>query len=90
MNLLDAKIAPKQFVEFIKENLPNFYECSIEQELSFFEVISILHEESFCNETHNITPDSDLECNDLHEYLHSLLLAVKINKARIETLYSGL
>lgn len=90
MHTLDGETTPKQFVEFLKDNLPNFYEYSLNEELPLFKVTNQLHEVSYCNERNVVgdNVDLDLDSHMLHEYLHSLTLSCKLYRERIEIIYS--
>lgn len=87
MIALDSPVAVKDFVQYIKDNTPNFYEYTYDNDWTFYEVVCALHKESFCGAKLTIQPDSDLESKQVTHYLQILQSAVKLNIQRIEILY---
>jgi hypothetical protein len=92
MHALEGEVTPKEFVIFLKEQLPKFYEYSLDAEYPFITVYTQLHEASFCNERcpDGKDVDIDLDSRELHQYLHSLMQSCKLYRNRIEIIYSQL
>lgn len=84
---LDSPVAVKDFVLFIKEHAPNFYEYTYDNDWTFYQVVCALHKESFCGAKLTVEPDSDLESKQVTHYLQMLQSAVKLHLQRIEILY---
>lgn len=87
MSVLEGKISPKDFAQFLEEVLPNFTDHQLHNDQSFLETIKELHTESFCNEAFAFKPDHPLTDDTLHEYLHTLMISAKRSAPRIEKLY---
>lgn len=87
MSVLEGKVTPKEFAQFLEDVLPNFTEHQLHNDKSFLQTIKELHIEAFCNEAFAFKPDHSLKDDTLHEYLHTLQISAKRNASRIERLY---
>ena len=90
MSILEGQVGPKEFVTFLENKLPLFFQYNLDQGHTLFETMGVLHNEAFCHEVFEFDETSDLESKELAIYLHTLKLAASRSARRLETLYGGL